>query len=203
MYDRLLYHLGKRCLPRDERVNVIREAHTSLISGHFGVVKTVAQLQRYCYWPRMNETISKYIKGCVMCATSKPSNKNLGLYTPVPIPSQPWESISMDFVGGLPMSKIGHDDLNVMVDRFNKMCILILCKKHVTTEHTTHMLFANVWVHFGLPTSIISDRDSRFLGKFWSHLWELMDTKLKKSTTFHPWKNGQTKVVNIIVVHLL
>jgi hypothetical protein len=101
VHENLLYHLGKLCIPKDERVNVIREAHTSLISGHFGVGKTVAQLWRYFYWPRMNETISKYIKGCVMCATSKPSNRKLGLYMPLPLPSYPWENISMDFVGGL------------------------------------------------------------------------------------------------------
>jgi hypothetical protein len=126
MHDNLLYHLGKLCIPRDERVNVIREAYTSLISRHFGVGKTIAQLQRYFYWPRMNETISKYIKGCVMYATSNPSNKKLGLYTPLPIPSQPWESISMDFVGGFPMSRTCHDYLYVIVDRFSKMCILFL-----------------------------------------------------------------------------
>jgi hypothetical protein len=88
------------------------------------------------------------------------------------------------------MSNIGHDYLYVMVDRFRNMCILMPCKKQVTTEQTTHMLFANVWVHFCLPTSIISDRDSPFLGNFWSHLWELMDTKLKKSTDFHPQIDG-------------
>jgi hypothetical protein len=48
MHENLLYHLGKLCIPRDERVKVTREAHTSLISGHFGVGKIVAQLQRYC-----------------------------------------------------------------------------------------------------------------------------------------------------------
>jgi len=42
MHDNLLYHLGKLSIPRDERVNIIREAHTSLISGHFGVGKIVA-----------------------------------------------------------------------------------------------------------------------------------------------------------------
>jgi hypothetical protein len=68
---------------------VIREAQTSLISGHFGVGKTIAQLQKFCYWPRMNETMSKYVKGCVMCPTSKPSNRKLGLYTPLPVPSHP------------------------------------------------------------------------------------------------------------------
>jgi len=134
----------------------------------------------------MHENVSKYVKGCTMCAISKPSNINLGLYTPLPIPSRPWESASMDFVGGLPMSRKGHDYLYVVVDRFSKMCVLIPCKKQVTVEQTSQMFFENVWVHFGLPTSIVSDRDSRFLGNFWSRLWELMDTRLKKSTTFHP-----------------
>ena len=80
--NNLLYHLGKLCIPKDEQAHVIREAHNSLIAGHFGVSKTLVQLQKYCYWPHMQETVTKYIKGCVMCATSKPSNKKLGLYTP-------------------------------------------------------------------------------------------------------------------------
>jgi hypothetical protein len=67
----------------------------------------------------------------------------------------------------------------------------------------TQLFFQNVWVHFGLPKSIISDRDSRFVGSFWSSLWALMDTKLKKSTSFHPQTDGQTEVVNRTVVHLL
>ena len=44
VHDKLLYHLGKVCIPLSERVYVIKEAHTSLIFGHFGVVKTIAQL---------------------------------------------------------------------------------------------------------------------------------------------------------------
>ena len=79
MHDNLLYHLGKLCIPRDERVSVIREAHTSLISGHFWVGNIIAKIKRYCYWPHMNETVSKYIKWCVMCAISKPRNRKLGL----------------------------------------------------------------------------------------------------------------------------
>lgn len=51
VHDKLLYHLGKLCIPKDERVHVVKEAHTSLISSHFGVGKTIAQLQRYSYWP--------------------------------------------------------------------------------------------------------------------------------------------------------
>ena len=89
--DNLLYHLGKLCIPKDEQAHVIQEAHTSLIAGHFGVSKTLAQLQKYCYWPRMQETVTKYIKGCVMYATNKPSDKKLGLYTPLLVLSHTWK----------------------------------------------------------------------------------------------------------------
>lgn len=163
----------------------------------------MAHIERYCYWPRMYETIVKYIKGCVMCSTIKPSNRKFGLYMPLPVPLRPWDNISMEFVGGLPMYRRGHDYIYVVVDHFSKMCILVPCKKKVTIEQTTQMFFQQVWVHFRLPTSIISDRDTHFLGEFWSTLWGLMDTKLKKSISFHPQTDEQTKVVNRTVIHIL
>ena len=101
------------------------------------------------------------------------------------------------------MSRRGHDYLYVVVDRFSKMCIFMPCTKQVTAELTAQLFFQNFWVHFGFPKSIISDRDSRFVGSFWSSLWELMDTKLKKRTTFHPQTNDQIEVVNKKIVHLL
>jgi len=160
VHDKILYHLGKLCIPQGERVNIIREAHSSLIVVHFGVGKMVANLKRYCYWPKMNESVSRYVRGCSLCATSKPSNIKLGLYTPLLVPSCPWEIISMDFVGGLPMYKRNHDYIYVVVDCFRKMCIFMPCKKQVTAKKMAQMFFQHVWVHFGFPKCIISDRDS-------------------------------------------
>ena len=101
------------------------------------------------------------------------------------------------------MSRKGHYYLYVVVDRFRKMCILIPCKKQITIYLTSHLFFQNVWVYFGLPTSIITDRDSHFLGKFCSSLWQLMDTTLEKITTFHPQTDEQTEMVNQTDVHFL
>ena len=129
VHDKILYHLSKLCIPQGKRVNIIREAHSSLVAGHFSVGKTVANLQKYCYWPKMNGSVSRYVKGCFLCDQSKPRNIELGLYTPLPVPSHPWESIAMEFVGGLPMYKRNHDYLYVVVDRFKKMCVLMPCKK--------------------------------------------------------------------------
>jgi hypothetical protein len=135
LYGKLLYHLGKLCIPTSEQVHVIREAQTSIVSGNFLVGKIMAHLERFCYWPQMKEIVTKYVKGCVMFSTCKPNNRKMGLiYSPLPIPSHPWESISMDFIGGLPITKGGHDYLYVVVDRFSKMCILMPCEKKIVTE---------------------------------------------------------------------
>ena len=114
----------------------------------------------------MLERVLCFIKGCSLCVVSKPSKRNLGLYTPLPIPSHPWESVFMDFVGCLPLSKLGHDYFYVVVDSFIKMCILMPCKNKITDEKTTHLFFQHVWVHFGFPISIVSDRYYLFDGNY-------------------------------------
>ena len=84
-----MYHLGKISIPQSEIVNVISESHTPLISGYFGAGKIVIQLQKFCYWPRMNDTVPNYVKGCAIFTTSNPSNRKSGLYTQVSVHSHP------------------------------------------------------------------------------------------------------------------
>eukprot|EP00253_Pinus_taeda_P001605 PITA_01605 len=72
------------------------------------------------------------------------------------------------------------------------------CKKNITVEATAKLFFERVWVYFGIPQSIISDRDSKFLSTFWSSLWSMLDTKLTKSIAFHPQTDGQTEVHDIL-----
>jgi hypothetical protein len=109
----------------------------------------------------------------------------------------------MDYMSRFPYTKHGHDCVFSVVDRFSKMAILIPCKKSITTEATIKLFFSHVWVHFGLPWTIISYRDNRFLDTFWSNLLSLMDTKLTKSIAFHSQRDGQTQVVNMMIVHIM
>jgi hypothetical protein len=81
----------------------------------------------------------------------------------------------MDFLGGLPTTKKGHDYIFVVVDRFNKMCILIPCKKTINGQEATTKFFEKVWVHFQMPRSIILGKDTRYLSAFWNTLLENMD----------------------------
>jgi hypothetical protein len=154
--DGLLCHLGHLCVPTSEHAKMIWEAHYSRVAGHFGVEKTVVILQKHFYWPKLRQDVNKYIRSCTACAISKPTIKKQGLYTPLPIPEKPWESISMDYMSGLSSTKQGNDCVFVVVDRFSKMAILTACKKNVTVTDTAKLFFERVWVHFGIPQTIIS-----------------------------------------------
>jgi hypothetical protein len=102
----------------------------------------------------------------------------------------------MDYMLSVPSTKQGNDCVFVVVDHFYKMVILVACKKNITVEATAKILFEQVWVHFGIPQTIVSYWDNQFLSTFWSILWSLLDTKLTKSMAFHPQIDGQTKVLN-------
>jgi hypothetical protein len=169
---------------------MIWEAHYSRVTAHFGVKKTMAVLQKYFYWPNLRHDVKKYIKSFTTCAIAKLTIKNQGLYTPLPTPSRPWESISMDYMSGLPSTKHDNDCVFVFINTFLKMSIMMACKKNITAEATAKLFFELVWVHFGIPQSIISNRDSRFLNTFWSSLCSMLDTKFTKSTTFHSQTDG-------------
>jgi hypothetical protein len=185
------------CVPRSERVFLIKEIHESpLETAHAGPEKLWMKLSSRYYWPRMKLEITVFCMSCDVCQKIKNSNfKRFGYLIPNPIPSQPYESISMDFIVDLPWC----DEYNavlVIVCRLTKHAIFIPTMTGLDAEGFAKLFVKFVVCRFGLPSSIISDRDPRWTSDFWKAVVKFLKTRMALSSSHHPQHDGQTEIVN-------
>jgi hypothetical protein len=179
------------------RQEILREHHDSMTAGHFGQARTLELVRRHFFWPTLTKDINQYVASCEECQRNKPSRQRpAGHLQPIPIPSKKWDVVTMDFITQLPSTKNKHDAIFVVVDKFTKMVKAIPTTTNVTAPEVADLFFHHIFRHFGLPSTIISDRDPRFTGKFWQTLWAKLGTKLSMSTAFHPQTDGQTERAN-------
>jgi hypothetical protein len=199
-----VFRANKLCIPASSvRMLLLQEAHGGGLMGHFGVKKTEDILADHFFWPKMRRDVERFVARCTTCQKAKSRLNPHGLYMPLPVPSVPWEDISMDFVLGLPRTKKGRDSIFVVVDRFSKMAHFIPCHKSDDATHVADLFFREIVRLHGVPNTIVSDRDTKFLSHFWRTLWAKLGTKFLFSTTCHPQTDGQTEVVNRTVSTML
>ncbi|KAH0611235.1 uncharacterized protein H6S33_011662 [Morchella sextelata] len=188
---RLLYR-GSIYVPDYDplKLRILQLYHDAASAGHPGREKTF-------------ELIARYVRNCHTCQRSKPNTHGkLGVLRSLPIPEQPWQEVSMDFVTGLPESE-GYDAIMVVVDRLTKMRHLLPCNTTVNSEDVAQLYLRNIWKLHGLPTHVTSERGTQFTAKFWKALCKHLNIEARMSTAFHPETDGQTERLNAVMEQYL
>ncbi|GBG80929.1 hypothetical protein CBR_g31485 [Chara braunii] len=208
MVDGLLYldkaGVKRLIVPSNERLRSLFLGECHDATRHFGYKKTSVNLVQRFWWPGMLDDAKKYVETCQVCQRDKPRTQApLGLMKPLPIPAGPRQSVSMDFMDTLVTSKSGKRHIFIIIDRFTKYARLVAMPETARTDHVIK-LFQDNWVgDFGLPKTIVSDRDVRFTSELWKKTAEQMGSQLQMTSRNHPEANGQAEQMNRVVQHLL
>ena len=109
----------------------------------------------------------------------------------------------MDFVTGLPRTLEGNNVIWVIVDQLTKSAHFLLMKVNFSMDRLAFLYVKEIMRMHGVPVSIVSDRDPRFISRFWHSLQKALGTKLSFSTAFHPQTNGQSERIIQVLEDLL
>ncbi|GLI67810.1 hypothetical protein VaNZ11_012060 [Volvox africanus] len=152
----------------------------------------------------MDRSVDTYTTTCPSCQRCKHrQGRPLGKFQPLPIPERPSQSISLDLITDLPKSHRGDDAIAVFVCRLSKMMRVIPVSTNITAERLAEVAYDWVFLFYGQPDSIVSDRDPKFTGTFWQTLFKLSGTSLDMSTAHHPQTDGQTERANRTLEEML
>ena len=144
----------------------------------------------------MAKDIREYVRSCDVCQKIKhQKHPPYGLLQPLPIPQDPFETITMDFITEIPQSN-SYDAILVIVDKLTKYGLFIPVHTTDTAVDTARVVFNNVIAHYGVPREIVSDWDRMWSGEFWKEVCLYLDIKRLMATAYHPQTDGQTENLN-------
>jgi hypothetical protein len=195
-----LFKLGNdgvmiRCVPREERVEILRKCHSAEYGGHYSHFRTQAKVwsSRF-YWLEMHEDTKRYVASCPECPrtgnisqrNSMPLNYNLQIDL--------FDVCGIDFMGTFKNSCI-YEYILVMVDYVSKWVEAMPCRK-ASTEKSITMIKNVIFPRFGTPRILISDGGTHFTEKNFKNCLSKLGVEHRVSTAYHPQTNGQAETSN-------
>ena len=178
------------CIPKANRVQILREFHDTPLGGHFGTDKTYASMRRYFYWPNMKRTVEEYVTTCDQCQKQKIWTQKRFRNPKLPAsPTEPWSKVSIDFCGSFPKTKNGKDYVMACTCVLTKESIFCSTTTTIDSNGAARLYITHVFRYKGLPKTIVSDRGPQFVANFWQDLWKNLGTDSALTASYHPQSN--------------
>jgi hypothetical protein len=152
----------------------------------------------------MKKDVVDYIARCMECQKVEAEHRHpVGLLHPLPIPEKKWEVITIDFITKLPRTARQHDSIMVVVEKLTKPAHFVPIKTRHTTVNIVEVYMRDIARFHGIPTTIVSDKYTKFTSKFWRGLFKGFGTNINFSTTYHLHSYGKTKRSNRVIEDML
>jgi hypothetical protein len=134
-------------VPSDEAIQeeILSEGHDSKYGIHPGSMKMYANMKKLFWWKDMKRDIAGHVARCDTCNRIKAKHQRLaGLLKPLDVSVWKWESVSMDFIIGLPRTPKGHDSIWVIVDRLTKVAHFVAVRTNYRVKQLVDLYVDNI-----------------------------------------------------------
>lgn len=201
----LCRHFGENSViqvivPDALKENVLEQLHDR--AGHLGRHKTMEKVKQRFYWPGYEDDIKFWIQNCLQCQQRNP---------PVPLPqapmetiqvNYPFEKISWDIMGPLPVTHDGNKYILVVTDLFTKW-VEAFPLKETSSVTLAKVLVDEVICRFGVPKSIHSDQGANFCSEVIVTMCKMLNIERTQTSAYHPQGNGQVERFNRTIEAML
>ncbi len=197
----LIYHLDRvtgirrLCIPPAVAPDLLAIAHSE---GQPGFACCHKIISRSWYIWGLTKILRAFIRHCPQClALQTRWHAPYGSLQPIHSPPVPFFTLTLDFILALPLTADEYNALMSVTCKFSKRVTLIEGKDTWTAKEWAHAFLARLdLVDWGLPGELITDRDPKFLSKFWTALFEKLGVKLLYSTAYHLQTDGSSERTN-------
>jgi hypothetical protein len=157
-------------------------------------------LRRKYYWSLMSRNVREYIDSCFKCLQFKLTrHKSYELLESLSVAEKSRRHWIMNFIIDLSSSRyrdLVYDAILIMIDRFIKYSRYISVRKNWNAEFLDDVLFDEIFSKLDMSLSLVSDRESLFIFKYWFDFCYHLRMKIRLSIIYHSQTNDQTKKQN-------
>ena len=185
--------------------SVIALYHSSLSTGHQGVIKTYLTISDKFFIPNLIHYLMSYIKGCHICQLNrneKPPSRQL--QTRINLNYRPLSRLSMN-IKVMPKSNRGHKFILCIIDEVTNYLITIPLYQ-AKSEEVEEALIENIITQYCIPDSIIMDQDSAFMSSLMNYLFTKFNIKFKTVAPYNHQslqaEHGINSLSTILTKHL-
>ena len=176
---------GKIKVSEEKAEAAITEVHRQ---GHLGENKTWKAFNRKYSTPQGRKRCREVVRTCPEWQLGKDYKAQHIPKGHIDSPG-PWENISIDVVGPLPVDGKSNRYIVTIMDVYSRYLIASPVRNHRAST-VSRCLYESVVAYFGAPRSILSDRGAEFTGMVWESLTQMLGAKIKLTSPYYPQGNS-------------
>ena len=183
-------HLWRLIVPKIYVEHILRGCHDDIGGSHLGRTKTLNKIAQRFYWIGMSKDVKNWVLSCAKCCARKSSrSKTEPEQIPLPIVENPFDRVSVDFVGPCPLTDNGNRYILVFVDYATRWPEAF-ATKNMTARTVAEIFVMEILCRHGAPVQLLSDQGRDFLATVVSEICMFTRTHKIQTASYHPQTNG-------------